>query len=348
MALLNVTPFDREYYAKHIRPYLPERFIDIHAHVWLEAFHRKDAMRSGSQNWPRLVARDNSAEDLIETNRLLFPENTIIPVLYGDPIVTIDRKRNNAYVAEKAKAFGCPALYLSHPSQKPEELEQEVLASPVYRGIKVYLQFAPAYLPDDEIRIFDFLPKEHLAVCDRHGWFVQVHIPRSKRLADPVNYRQLLEIEENYPHLTLSVAHLGRAYANEDLGDALEFLKHTKNTVWDITANTNDWVMEQVLRYFGPERMVYGSDFPVFRMKARRVVENGIYINEIPKGTFPIDSICGDRHMREIDFPEAERITFFIYEEIRACITACRRLGLGKDAVEKIFWSNAAKLFGLL
>lgn len=345
MALLDVKPYDKQYYESVLKPFLPKRFIDCHAHIWLEEFHRKGGLREGSQQWPRLVAKDNSIEDLNETNRLLFPDNKVVSVVYGDPIVTIDRERNNSYVADAAIANGFPALYLSHPSQSAEELEREVLANPVFKGIKVYLQFSPGYIPADEIRIYDFLPKEHLAVCDKHGWVVQLHIARPKRLADPVNYVQLLEIEQNYPNLQLLVAHLGRAYANEDVGDALEYLKHTERTVWDFTANTNDWVMEQVLNYFGPERFIYGTDFPVFRMKARRTVENGVYINEIPQGTFPPEAIRGDKHMREIPYPEADKITFFIYEQINACRLACERLGLGKADVEKIFWSNSARIF---
>ena len=128
-------------------------------------------------------------------------------------------------------------------------------------------------------------------------------------------------------------------------GNGLEYLKHTEKTVWDFTANTNAYVMEQVLRYFGPERFIYGSDFPIFRMKARRVVENGFYINEIPAGS--LGDVSSDPHMREIPYPEAEKITFFIYEEIAACRKATEALGLGKDEVNKIFYENSARIFGL-
>lgn len=345
--LLEVKPYDREYYEEYLKPFLPERFIDCHAHIWLKKFHREGGLREGSQNWPRLVAAENSIEDLNETNRLLFPGKEVISAVYGDPVITIDRERNNRYVAEKAREFGFPALYLSHPDQSAEELERSVLADPVFKGIKVYLQFSPSYIPADEIRIYDFLPKEHLALADRHGWVVQLHIARPGRLGDPVNYCQLLEIEQNYPNLQLLVAHLGRAYADEDVGNALEYLKNTEKTVWDFTANTNERVMEQVLSRFGPERFIYGTDFPIFRMRARRTVENGVYINEVPEGEFPRESIAGDAHMREIPYPEADRITFFIYEEINACRIACRRLGLGRDDVEKIFFKNSAGIFGV-
>ncbi len=172
---------------------------------------------------------------------------------------------------------------------------------------------------------------------------VQLHIARPRRLADPLNYVQLLEIEQNYPGLQLLVAHLGRAYADEDLGDALEYLRHTEKTVWDFTANTNAYVMEKVLSYFGPERFIYGSDFPIFRMKARRVVENGFYINEIPAGS--LGDVSTDPHMREIPYPEAEKITFFIYEEIAACRRAAHRLQLSHSDIQKIFYDNAARIF---
>lgn len=343
MALFEVNAYDKKIYEEELKDFLPDTFIDCHAHVWLEEFHKKGGLREGSQLWPRMVAKDNSVEDLNETNRLLYPGKKVISVLYGDPVVTIDRARNNAYVVEKALEYQFPALYLSHPSQSAEEVEREVLANPVFKGLKVYLQYAPSYIPADEIRIYDFLPKEHLAVANKHGWVVQVHIARPRRLADPVNYIQLLEIEQNYPNVKLIVAHLGRAYANEDLGDALEYMKNSEKTIWDFTANTNQYVMEKVLERFGSDRFIYGTDFPIFRMKARRTVENGFYINEIPKGS--LGDVSADSHMREIPYPEAEKITFFIYEEILSCKRACQTLGLGKEDVQKIFYSNSARIF---
>ena len=207
------------------------------------------------------------------------------------------------------------------------------------------MQFAPSYIPNDEIRIYDFLPHAHLALADKHGWVVQIHIARPKRLADPVNYMQLLEIEQKYPNIQLIIAHLGRAYANEDLGDALDYLKNSERSIWDFTANTNQYVMEKILDLYGADRFIYGTDFPIFRMKARRTVENGFYINEIPANS--LGDVSSDPHMREIPYPEAEKISFFIYEEILSCKNACNTLGLGKEDVRKIFYENSARIFGV-
>lgn len=346
MSLLQITPYDRAFYEERLRDFLPDTFIDCHTHVWLDKDnHVCEDTAHRSCAWPSMVAKDNSAEDLAETNRLLFPDKRVISVLYPNTSITTDLPAVNAYVGEAAVRYDCPALYLSHPSESCASIEAAMAKNPHFRGLKVYLQFAPSYIPNDEIRIFDFLPHEHLALADRHGWVVQLHIARPRRLADPVNYVQLREIEERYPNLQLIIAHLGRAYADEDLGDALEYLKPLKKTVWDFTANTNSYVMERILELHGPERFIYGSDFPVFRMKARRTVENGFYINEIPKGS--LGDVSGDPHMREIDGEEGKRITFFIYEEMDACRRACERLGLGKRDVENIFYGNSARIFGL-
>ena len=49
MALLDVRPYDRQYYETVLKPFLPQRIIDCHAHVWLEEFHRQGGQREGSQ-----------------------------------------------------------------------------------------------------------------------------------------------------------------------------------------------------------------------------------------------------------------------------------------------------------
>ncbi len=346
MSLLQVNSFDKKFYEEKLKDFLPDTFIDCHTHIWLdEQNHWGEKVSRSGNTWPSMVAKDNSVEDLNETNELLFPGKKVISVLYGEPSTSIDLKRNNEYVAQSAEKYGFPALYLVHPTQSCESIEREFAKHPCFKGLKVYLSFAPKYIPNNEIRIYDFLTPEHLALADRHGWVVQLHIARSRRLADPVNYIQLREIEEKYPNLQLIVAHLGRAYADEDVGEALEYLKDTQKTIWDFTANTNETVMRRVLETFGPDRFIYGTDFPIFRMKARRTVENGFYINEIPKGS--LGDVSSDAHMREIDGPEADEITFFIYEEIDSCRRACQSLGLTREDVHKIFYKTSARIFGI-
>ena len=345
MSLLDYTAYDRAFFEENLHPYLPKKIIDCHTHIWKDEHRAFTDGAKRSCNWPDMVAKDNSIEDLLQTNRELFPGHEVTSVLYSYTGASVDISKSNPYVAQCAKKTGFPALYLAHPSQSADEVERDVLADPCFKGIKVYLEFAPSYIPNNEIRIYDFLTHEHLSLANKHHWIVQLHIPRPGRLSDPVNYVQMLEIEQKYPDLQLIIAHLGRAYANEDVGKGLDYLKAMEKTVWDFTANTNSEVMQRVLDMVGPERFIYGSDFPIFRMKARRKVENGFYVNEIPKGS--LGDVSSDKHMRQIPYPDAEKITFFIYEEIASAIRACKKLGFSKAEIEKIFYSNSARIFNI-
>jgi hypothetical protein len=115
--------------------------------------------------------------------------------------------------------------------------------------------------------------------------------------------------------------------------------------VFDFAANTNDWVFAQALRTFGPERCLFGSDLPITRMRMRRTCENGIYVNIVSRGLY--GDVAGDKNMREIDPPEADRLTFFMYEEILAIKKAAESCGLGRPDVEAIFHANAQRVLGI-
>ena len=68
---------------------------------------------------------------------------------------------------------GLPGLLCTDYKMTPEYLEEEV-AKGGFLGLKPYLSNCAPYIPADEIRIFDFLPKEHLEVANKHGWIVML------------------------------------------------------------------------------------------------------------------------------------------------------------------------------
>jgi hypothetical protein len=109
----------------------------------------------------------------------------------------------------------------------------------------------------------------------------------------------MLEIERRYPRLQLVIAHVGRAYCPEDLGNAMELLRPAERMSFDFSANTNAYVIEQALRNFGPQRLVFGSDLPILRMRMRRICEDGGYINLVPPGLY--GDVSDDPHMRAVD-----------------------------------------------
>ena len=86
---------------------------------------------------------------------------------------------------------------------------------------------------------------------------------------------------------------------------------------------------------------MFGSDMPITKMRMYRIVENGKYINVVPRGAY--GDVSYDSHMRESDEKE---ITTFMYEEMRALKKSAKELGLTKEDVNKIMYGNASKLFG--
>jgi hypothetical protein len=60
-----------------------------------------------------------------------------------------------------------------------------------------------------------------------------LHVPRDERLRDPVNLAQILEIERRWRRAQVVLAHVGRAYCDEDVGEAFEVLRHTERLLFD-------------------------------------------------------------------------------------------------------------------
>jgi uncharacterized protein len=345
MALFEVKDVDRAVWRDELDGFLPPRIIDAHTHVYRrqDQTHDESAM-ARFVTWPLRVAADDPIEDLVETYRLMFPGRAVTPLIFSSIYEGDDIDRMNAYVAASAAERGFPSLMYAHPSWDGADLERKIRTGG-FRGVKVYLNLCPRYIPEKEIRIFDFLPPHQLEVLHHNSWIVMLHIPRDGRLKDPVNLAQMLEIEDNWPGVRLVIAHVGRAYCDEDMGDAFSVLGRTRRMRFDFSANTNDRVFEAALRAFGPERCMFGSDMPITRMRMRRTCEGGRYVNVVPRGLY--GDVSGDSHMREADPPEADRLSFFLYEEILAVKRAVKRMGLGASDVEQVFHGTAARMLGI-
>jgi len=265
----------------------------------------------------------------------------VIPLIFTIPTKLKDLDDANDLIRDICLTNQVYGLILSTPEWSSEKLERKLLDGN-FHGVKVYLNFAPAYIPGKEIRIFDFLPHHHLSVLNKHGKIVMLHIPRDGRLKDPVNLAQIIEIEKCYPDIKLIIAHVGRAYCKEDVGNAFEVLSVTKNVMFDFSANTNQRVFEQLINAVGPKRILFGSDLPITRMRMKRICENGYYVNIVPEGLY--GDVSDDKNMREVAGKEADQLTFFMYEEIGAFRLAANAKSLSKDDIQDVFYNNALQL----
>jgi predicted TIM-barrel fold metal-dependent hydrolase len=112
--------------------------------------------------------------------------------------------------------------------------------------------------------------------------------------------------------------------------------------MFDFSANTNAQVFEQLIRAVGSRRILFGSDLPITRMRMRRICEKGNYVNLVPRGLY--GDVSEDPHMREVDGPEAETLSLFLYEQIEAFRRAAERTALTRRDIEDVFYYNAVRM----
>ncbi len=336
MLIYEPTAYDKYVYETEIKEFLPDKIVDMHVHIADETCSDRTVGYNGGSTWTSRIGNYMLSEELLQNEERLLPGKKVENLVFGACNCTIDLANN--YVLSQKEKYGFPALYRTSYEITAEELEKAVLEGG-YLGLKPYLTFCPPYIPIPEIRIFDFLPHHQLAVANKHGWIVMLHIARNERLRDKVNLAQLMEIEEKYPNIKLIVAHIGRAYAKEDIGDAFEILGKTKNMLFDFTANVCDDAIRACIEAVGPKRLLFGSDLPIALMRMYRITENGVYYNVVPRGLY--GDVSGEPHMRETD---EENITIMYYEQIRAMRRVAEQLKLSKADIEDIFYNNAKRI----
>ena len=194
MALFEVAPNDRRIYEEELKDFLPDKIFDVHCHIALQEHKKPAPLKPGevkrTVTWPSLVAKQNSIEDLQETYELFFPGKQCKALVFSDAGHGVEI---NNYVADASRRSGFPALYYSHPEESGSVIEQKIREGG-FLGLKSYLDLSPKYLPEAEIRIFDFFPKHQLAKLNEMGAICMLHIPRHGRLKDQANIQQILEI----------------------------------------------------------------------------------------------------------------------------------------------------------
>ena len=330
------------FYETYLRDFLPDRIVDCHSHVWCQSMLSPDPLAlSRTPAWPWRVAKDNPVEDLIETYKLLFPGKQVSPWIFSHIIAKDNLDILNGYVSQCAAKHDFASLAITLPDWDPQTFET-VITEGGFLGAKPYPTFSPSHIPSDEIQIFDFVPHRQLQVLDRNGWILLLHLPRPARLKDPLNLTQLLEIENRYPNIKLIVAHIGRAYCLENVGNAFEILADAKKMLFDISANTNTQTMHALIEAVGPRRILFGSDLPPARARLRRICQGENYVNLVPKGLY--GNVSTDEKMREVEGEEAEKLTFFLYEEIDAFRRASLAAKLTQRDLQEVFCNNASRM----
>ena len=334
------TDVDRAFWTEHLEDWVPRRVIDAHTHVAHPA-HRLEAMTEERrrQYWVAELGEPMDAPTAEHCDAITFPNREVAHVAMGLPDLAFDIEKANEYVRTECVKRQWHGLAMLRPEWTAAQVAEE-LARPGVIGFKPYYALIgyDATTRDKhlEASIFDFVPHHALEVLnDRRAWLT-LHVPKAERLGHPDNIREIKEIRRRYPDIILVIAHFGRCYTEPHAREGLLPLAEDPGLYFDNSAVLNPAVHRLALKRIGPERILYGTDNPVFYMRGRRQWQGRTYIN---RTDYPF------YFNKEHESPEIEaRYTLYMYEALRALRNCCEELGIRREQVEAIFHGNAERL----
>ncbi len=322
---------DLPIYEGELRDFLPDHILDMHIHVWLEN-HIKPDSEMRPEEIARSVADNYSFEDAFKSFETLFPGKRVEGLFMGLPIRDIDFEIANDYVAEGIEKWDIYG-HLMPPVEAGKEELRDKIESGGFVGFKPYRDFVSGK-DREEVGIFDFVTSAQLEIAQEKGLIITLHIPRQGRLADSDNIEEISAIAQDYPNVNIILAHIGRAYCPENIGEGLRQLKKFDNIFYDLAMVNNEEVIEILLREVGPEKVMFGTDLPVAQVRGKMICINS-----------QRQFVTREPYFWSLHNPETKiKCTYFAYEIVRALKKASERVGLSEREIELIFYGNGKKL----
>ena len=323
---------DEKVWREELDGFLPRRLFDFHGHVYLKEHRPPGAERLDAP----AVVEEYPHEVFAAVERTLFPGREIKALVFGSVNVGVELDATNAYVSDAAQAHGWQALMVPSLTDGAETLLRKVRAGG-FLGFKPYWTFAAAHhdVAQNDVTLEMMVTDAMREAADRAGLVITTHIPRAGRLADPVNIAGLRRLCADAPNAKIVLAHFGRCYFPEAVGDGLA-LAEVDNLYPELSFVQDAEVIEAIFRTFDRKKVLFGLDLPVAQEKGKMIGINGqrhFFTKRPHKWSAHVDADSYEVHC-----------TLFAYEIVRAIRKASERAGLSRGEVEDVFAGNAARL----
>ena len=325
---------DQKVYEDELRDWLPDKIFDAHVHLFSgSCFQDNYVLPPKSSYWK--FGGEITIEQYNHINSILLPEQKISTLCFGHPDIHTNIPRADSYVGsicDNKQIFG---MTLLSPKTSIEEVKKCVLENK-FIGYKPYRNFVD-WMDYEDVTINDMLTKEQMELADEMGLAVTLHIPKAKRLADPCNQKQMVEICRDYPNAKIIFAHIGRAYYMQNVVGFLDGIADCENAYLDLAMVSHPGVIEYTFKHFPKDKILFGSDAPIAYLRGKSVEINNQYAYLLGEDYQIGNSIYDPNHTVEF--------TTFMYEELRGIKEACIKSNLEHEEIENIFYNNAFKLF---
>jgi len=331
---LEVTDLDRRIWEEELADFVPRRVFDVHTHIYrwdhyLDAnknqgpYHALLGTTFGNATWEFANACERMLMPGREVHRLSFPFPFPHPC---------DFDGANRFLAEQLQGDPQSAgLLLVHPGMSADFVEEQIERHG-FLGLKPYRFYAKS---GDAVncRLIDFLPEHQIAVADRHGLIIMMHLSKRDAIADPENIHDILWLCEEYPNARWILAHCARSYSSWAIEKAAKQLRGLVNVWYDTSSVCESDAMDALYQGIGADRVMYGSDdIPVGVLRGKYIAFGyaWAYLSET-------------NHTLGLSHCES-RMTFTRYEQLRAMRRAARRLGMTRQQNEALFHDTAVGL----
>lgn len=324
---------DQKIWQDELDDFVPENVFDVHTHVYRWAFNTDPNKAQGPyQKTIGTYFPEVTWTLADEIDAALMPGRTVDRLAFPFPFPKpCDFEASNTYVAaQSAKSDRSSALMLVHPDMTADEIEKSIKARGVI-GLKPYLVYAKSAVPS-EASITAFLPEHQIALADRLGLLIMMHISKSDAIADEDNISEIVRLSAKYPNAKWVLAHCARSYSAWAIEKAAARLRGLPNIWYDTSTVCESDALDALYQGVGVDRVMYGSDDMIGPMRGKYITFGRAWSGLSP-----------DNHSLTLGHCDP-RMTYIRYEQLRAMKRGARQLTLTTAQRSALFHDTARNL----
>ncbi len=192
-------------------------------------------------------------------NKILYPNSKVYTLRFPHAFRGINHKSANRYLFKTSKGMDGVALF-----GLPEDIGYIISMLRKYRpnALKMYYLY-----PEQTAKtIYETFSEEILKEVNELHIPCIIHLP--KVITESKN--DLLAVSKKYQELKICIPHLGSTkFVVPNLEKTYKELAKKTNIYLDTSLNPSCDVARLALKYFGPERIMFGSDQPLNLLRAK-------------------------------------------------------------------------------
>jgi glutamate-1-semialdehyde 2,1-aminomutase len=335
MSAWTFTDADREFVARHVEPYLPDKLFDAHAHLFCHAHYPPGRLPEHLNGTPTEIGLAVYRQHM----EWLHPRGRTVGGLFFGLAFQGDRTGNDNFVAAEVKAGQASGFKALGQMLIAPEMDAEVVRQTVRRqgfvGLKPYHLMAKTTGPTFLAPIEEYLTEAHVRIAHEEGLTITLHMVLDRAMADPRNQATIRRYCETYPNMRMILAHAARGFNPWHTIEGIGSLAGLPNVWCDTSAVTEAGAFEAIVETLGHDRLLYGTDFHVSQMRGRCIA-----IGDSFHWLYAEEMGLEEKHTKL-------QPVLIGLESLRSLFLAIHRLKLNDRQVEDIFYNNAARLFSL-